>query len=188
MKPRRAVVEDCVAISELHIKKFPKNYFTQFGLSAVYAYYRFAICTKYADVVVCKTEEKLCSFIVVARPKKSFYIRLYKDFKFIFAIFKGFIMSPRLLLSAIRKTKRLNHDLSDTGDLEITSLASCRNGAGFMVLNFVLEEAQYSKCSFSLRTPLSNNEKVLKFYKRFGFIIKGTYFNSNQEFCYMIRR
>jgi ribosomal protein S18 acetylase RimI-like enzyme len=196
---REAILEDIDDIVHVHLKSFPSFFLTSLGEKFLAEYYNIYIQYNHIAFVV-EDNGKIEGFVVGTNSSEEFY----RDFKsniqpFLIPIITN-IFNPKLVskifnrIYSILFKKRVNDVLKKYNDInELTSIgvlpSDQKKGLGSILLGAYESYCLNEKIKgIYLTTDAANNDSVLNFYKKSGFEIDLTFYQSEERKMYSLTK
>lgn len=197
MNIRLAELNDLDQIVDVHFSAFPDFFLTGLGRKFLKQYYKIYI--KYSHIAfVAEKHGVIEGFVVGSNNSTVFYKDLKKEIiNFIFPMLVN-IFNFHLLSKIVKRVfsvlfkKKVNSSLKPYDELnELTSIGIILNdqnrGLGSLLLakyeRYCIEE---NVKGITLTTDANKNEKVLKFYKKFGYSIDKTFVQDEKRTMYSL--
>jgi len=195
VKIRKATCGETNEIVEIHKRAFPNFFLTLLGSRFLTRLYLGFIGINHGIIFVAEIRGQIVGFLAGTTEPEIFFSALRKS------QWLGFCLSasPALVANPIIVTKRLFYGLFFKGDRPkslvdsalISSIAispkSEAIGIGTALIN-AFENHARERCltSIYLTTDSNNNDKVLNFYKKNGFYIESSFFQTNDRQMYRL--
>ncbi len=194
---REAVLADLDQIVKVHFSAFQGFFLTSLGGIFLKQYYKIYI--KYSHIAfVAEKNGVIEGFVVGSNNSTVFYKDLKKEiFYFIFPMLTN-IFNFNLLSKIFKRVfsvlfkKKVNSSLKSYDDLnELTSIGVILNdknrGLGSLLLVKYEQYCIENKLKgITLTTDANENDKVLKFYKKFGYSIDQTFVQDEKRAMYSL--
>lgn len=183
METRDASLRDFDSITQIHLRSFNKFFLSSLGERFLKIFYKTCIKNTESIAVVCCTPEgKMAGFAVGTLNSAGYYKRLLIKNLSVFGP-----EAARLLFTKPKALLRLALNLTKTTETEdsakmaeLLSIATLPEykGAGIGKLLIMAFEAKLKENSceaVSLTTDFYDNEDVIKFYQKCGYVIKNEF-------------
>lgn len=179
MKCRNATLIDCESIVEIHQKSFEIFFLTTLGKSFLGAFYKACIKSLSAVTVVsCNDAGRVIGFATGSINADGFYrgLLIKNIIPFSVQAAKLVFTKPGALIRLAKNiTKQGSNEISD-GAAELLSIASLPEvrgqGVGKLLLETFEIRLRERGCSVvSLTTDFYNNDEVVGFYLKSGYVI-----------------
>lgn len=194
---REAVQADLEKIVKVHFSAFPSFFLTSLGSRFLVQYYKIYI--KYCHVAFVAEENGVIEgFVVGSNDSTCFYKDLKKELlHFILPVLIN-VINFQLLSKVFKRAysvlfkKKINSSLKLYEGLnELTSIGVTQNdqnkGLGGKLLAKYEQHCIVSKVKgITLTTDAEDNDKVLKFYKKFGYSIDQTFVQDKKRTMYSL--
>jgi ribosomal protein S18 acetylase RimI-like enzyme len=183
MVTRGASLKDCDSITQIHLQSFNKFFLSSLGERFLKIFYKTCIKNPESIAVVCCTPEReMAGFAVGTLNSKGYYKRLLIKNLSVFgpeAVKLLFTKPKALLRLALNLTKtKENEDSANMAELLSIAILPELRGAGIGKLLIIAFEAKLKEKSceaVSLTTDFYDNEDVIKFYQKCGYVIKNEF-------------
>ncbi len=184
---RCATLSDLTSIVDVHCEAFPTFFLTRLGRRALHVYYSAVLMTTSGILTVAMSGENIIGFAAGTDSKKDLYWQLFKKplsfgGTLIKAMLRGSVKVKELFelvlrfCTSVRSTSHSESSLHIARrDFELTSLAVMPmwqgRGCGQQLVQCMVQRACcLGSHSVSVLTDALNNEKVLNFYSKQGFV------------------
>lgn len=184
---RCATLSDLSAIVDVHCMAFPSFFLTRLGRKALQIYYSAVLKTTSGIVTVAMSNENIIGFAAGTGSKRELYLQLSrKPLSFgraiVAATLRGSVKIKELFDLALRFCSAVSEDSRSRPaipkirrDFELTSIAVMPTwqgkGCGRQLVQSMVHIAGRSGSdAVSVLTDALNNEKVLSFYDKQGFV------------------
>lgn len=182
---RLASLSDLRAIARVHTSAFQGFFLTELGDQFLRAYYRTVLRHKGGILLVAEKDGLVSGFAAGFVDPVAFYRKMARrKWRFVLPVVVGLLRNPRLLrrvLGGSQRVIRPEVPASWPSELacELSSIAvdpqRSRQGIGGQLLTSFLKCAASSgaTCVF-LTTDAENNDRVIRFYDKYGFRVNAT--------------
>ena len=186
---RCATLSDLSSIVDVHCMAFPSFFLTRLGRKALQIYYSAVLKATSGIVTVAISNENIIGFAAGTSSKKELYWQLFrKPLSFGGAIFAAMLRGSVRIKELFELALRFCSSVTETSgpkspiqsvkqDFELTSLAVVPTwqgkGCGRQLVQCIVQRAGcLGSEAVSVLTDALNNEKVLSFYDKQGFVEK----------------
>lgn len=175
---KKATMNDVCQIVDIHCEAFKGFFLTSLGRPFLLFYYSCFIRCSDGIVLCAFMNEKLIGFAASSIVCKGFNSKLIKDnfFEFFILAIKLVFISPMSLVRLCRNLTKKANKFEEEDYSELYSIGVDIDGQGCGVgskLLIATEELLIKRGvnRISLTTDYNNNEKVISFYKKLGFVV-----------------
>lgn len=172
-------IDDFKTVSRIHHDAFSDFFLTSLGIGFLQTYYR-ATLKSAESISVCAedAEGNILGFAIGCVNSKGYHKRLIYNnlFPFLLRGINVFFVKPKSLIRLVKNFEKKD-SIIDNGDyaelLSIAVLPSVKGtGLGKELIKMFEKEAISAGCNkIALTTDGINNEDVINFYKRSGYVV-----------------
>lgn len=183
METRDASLKDCDSITDIHLRSFNKFFLSSLGRRFLKTFYR--ACIKSPDnvaVVCCSPTGEMAGFAVGTIRSEGYYKRtLLKNF-WAFSLEAAMLLfsKPKSLMRLAMNLSKTKENNVSTDVAELLSIATLPEfkGAGIgkqLVAAFEVRLIERNRKTVTLTTDLKDNEDVIGFYQKCGYVIENEF-------------
>ena len=194
---RDAALNDLEQIVNVHFFAFPEFFLTSLGRKFLKQYYKIYI--KYSHIAfVAEKNGVIEGFVVGSNDSTVFYTDLKKEFLCFILPMLTNLFNFNLLSKIFKRVysvlfkKKINNSLKSYDELnELTSIGVISNdqnrGVGSLLLAKYEQYCIEQKVKgITLTTDADKNEKVLRFYRKFGYSIDQSFVQDEKRAMYSL--